>query len=94
VHLEHPLDAVQNLMMQALKGLVPEMDWEKVNGVELHRWRFANVEQPLGAPFILDTSLKIGACGDWCLGNRVEAAFLSSQALGETLLDRLKEDTA
>ena len=53
VPLEHPLDAVQNLMMQALKGLVPEMDWEKVNGVELHRWRFANVEQPLGAPFHL-----------------------------------------
>ena len=31
-------------------------------------------------------TLGIGACGDWCLGGPVEAAFLSGRALARRLL--------
>jgi predicted NAD/FAD-dependent oxidoreductase len=39
------------------------------------------VEQAAGAPFLWDAQARIGACGDWCLGPRVEAAFDSGEAL-------------
>lgn len=47
----------------------------------VHRWRFAQTQQPLGRPFIFDAALGIGLCGDWCLGHRVEDAFVSGLEL-------------
>jgi renalase len=47
----------------------------------VHRWRFAQTQQPLGRPFIYDQELGIGLCGDWCLGHRVEDAFVSGLEL-------------
>jgi predicted NAD/FAD-dependent oxidoreductase len=52
-----------------------------------HRWRHARVEAPLGEAFLLDRDVGIGFCGDWCLGARVEAAFLSGDALGTALVE-------
>lgn len=52
-----------------------------------HRWRHARVEAPLGEAFLLDRDAGIGFCGDWCLDARVEAAFLSGDALGTALAE-------
>lgn len=54
-----------------------------------HRWRHALVETPLGVPCLWDAQSRIGACGDWCLDRRVEAAFDSGQALAA----RVREST-
>lgn len=51
-----------------------------------HRWRLAFVEQPLGLPCIVDEEIAAGACGDWCIAPRVEAAFESGRALAHSLL--------
>lgn len=51
-----------------------------------HRWRHAFVEQPLGSSCIVDQESAVGACGDWCIAPRVEAAFVSGRALGRSLL--------
>ncbi len=42
-----------------------------------YRWRFAQTQTPLGASHLFDKALGIGLCGDWCLGHRVEDAFVS-----------------
>ncbi len=42
-----------------------------------HRWRYANPAEPLTSGFLRDAGKNVVVCGDWCLGNRVEAAFLS-----------------
>ncbi len=47
----------------------------------VHRWRFAQTQVPLGQPYLLDAELGIGLCGDWCLGHRVEDAFVSGLEL-------------
>lgn len=52
-----------------------------------HRWRHARAELPLGEAFLFDRDQDIGFCGDWCLGARVEAAFLSGDALGTALAE-------
>ncbi len=51
-----------------------------------HRWRHALVEQPLGLPCLVDEEMAAGACGDWCIAPRVEAAFESGRALAHSLL--------
>jgi predicted NAD/FAD-dependent oxidoreductase len=51
-----------------------------------HRWRFARVARPVGEPCLFDAALGLGAAGDWCLGPRLEAAFLSGSALAERVL--------
>lgn len=51
-----------------------------------HRWRYALVEQEIGLPCLYDEKVGVGACGDWCLGPRVEAAWDSGCAMADTLL--------
>jgi len=55
--------------------------------IEAHRWRYARVMRPLGEPCLLDPAVELGFCGDWCLDARVEAAFLSGEALARRLGD-------
>jgi predicted NAD/FAD-dependent oxidoreductase len=43
-------------------------------------WRSARVVTPVGIPCLFDPALRVAAAGDWCLGNSVEAAFLSGCA--------------
>ena len=57
-------------------------DLRNASWIDLHRWRFAAVEQTAGVPFLLDPVLGLG---DWCIGNRVEAAFESASALADAL---------
>lgn len=54
--------------------------------ISAHRWRYALVEQPAGETFFLNPSACLGACGDWCIGPRVEAAFDSGDGLAGAIL--------
>jgi predicted NAD/FAD-dependent oxidoreductase len=51
-----------------------------------HRWRHALVDHPLGLPCLVDEDVGTGACGDWCIAPRVEAAFESGRSLAHSLL--------
>ena len=45
---------------------------------QAHRWLYAKTEKPLGVSHLWDNNLGVGVCGDWCLGHRVEDAFVSA----------------
>lgn len=47
----------------------------------VRRWRDAKTVKPLGHSHLWDRQAGLGACGDWCLGHRVEDAFLSGLEL-------------
>jgi predicted NAD/FAD-dependent oxidoreductase len=82
--LESGLNNVQASMeveLQALTGLDPQTAAVS----QLHRWRFAKASQPAGQPYLLDTERRLATCGDWCLGSRVESAFLSAAGLASRL---------
>lgn len=49
--------------------------------IQARLWPHARTLQPLGQPFIWDAGLDLGLCGDWCLGTRVEDAFVSGLEL-------------
>ncbi|MEM1304514.1 MAG: NAD(P)-binding protein [Planctomycetota bacterium] len=54
-----------------------------------HRWRYALPAEPLGDRFLLDADQRVGACGDWCGGPRVEGAYLSGRALADAMLSAM-----
>ncbi len=54
-----------------------------------HRWLFARSARPLGEPCLWDPQVRVGVCGDWAFGGRVENAFRSGDLLaGRMLADR------
>ena len=49
--------------------------------VDSQRWLYAKTIQPLGKSHLWDGKKSLGLCGDWCLGHRVEDAFVSGLEL-------------
>lgn len=82
-HLE---DDDERVKAKLLKGFaeITGIRTEPAHAV-VHRWRYAQTEQALGVSHLLDRTAGLGLCGDWCLGNRVEAAFVSGLELALNL---------
>lgn len=49
--------------------------------VDSKRWLSAKTLQPLGKNFLWDARKGLGVAGDWCIGHRVEDAFVSGLEL-------------
>ena len=74
-HLEDDAERVKAKLLKAfteVTGIRAEPPY-----AEVHRWRYAQTITPLGKTHTWDPSSRIGACGDWCLGHRVEDGFVS-----------------
>jgi predicted NAD/FAD-dependent oxidoreductase len=84
-HLEADAAEVAQLLLQELAAAAGTRLPAPVH-TQAHRWRHAFVEVPLGLPCIVDEEIAAGACGDWCIAPRVEAAFESGRALAHSLL--------
>lgn len=55
---------------------------------EVRLWRQARTLVPLGRTHLWDDARGIGLCGDWCIGSRVEDAFVSGLALALAMDER------
>ena len=84
VNIEKPLDSIKQQMLEALR-LYVQIDPDEAQAATVHRWRYANVQQAAGEPYLIDRDSQLAACGDWCIAGRVEAAFLSGAGLGDAL---------
>ncbi len=63
-------------------------DWiAKPDLLQVHRWRYAFAKTPLTARFV-DVGNGLYLCGDWCGGDRVEAAYFSGLAIAEHLVSK------
>lgn len=87
-HLEDDAERVKAKLLRA---------FTEVTGIrampphaEVHRWRYAQTTQPLGRSHVWDAQARIGLAGDWCLGRRVEDAFVSGLELALGVLRSLK----
>ena len=49
--------------------------------VDTQCWLYAKTRRPLGQSHLWDSKAGLGLCGDWCLGHRVEDAFVSGLEL-------------
>lgn len=74
-HLEDSAERVTDKLLRAfteITGIHAAPSYASV-----HRWRYAQTVEPLGQPCAWDPKTRIGLCGDWCLGHRVEDGFVS-----------------
>lgn len=80
--LKHLEDDSERVKAKLLKGFaeITGIRAEPQHAV-VHRWRFAQTQKPLEQSHLFDAALGIGLCGDWCLGHRVEDAFVSGLEL-------------
>lgn len=85
-HLELDLDAIKSKMLPLLSNELG-VTADAVVRAAAHRWRFAKVVQPLGRHFVRNADATIYAGGDWCLGARVEAAWMSGDAIARDILE-------
>jgi len=58
--------------------------------VTAHFWADAVTVNPARQPYLLDSSQRLGVCGDWCVGPRVESAFQSGMGLAERVLNGIE----
>jgi predicted NAD/FAD-dependent oxidoreductase len=84
-HLEDPAESVIAALTAAFAAATGITAAPRA--AHAHRWRYALADAPLGAPYLWDTSQKLGLCGDWCLAPRLEAAYLSASELGRKALN-------
>ncbi|MCZ8293987.1 MAG: FAD-dependent oxidoreductase [Hylemonella sp.] len=78
-HLNDDPERVQSKLLKAfaeVTGIRAEPSYATV-----HRWHYAQTIQPLDQSHLWDPASRIGACGDWCMGHRVEDAFVSGLEL-------------
>ncbi len=80
--LEHIKDSAPRVQAKLRKAFA------EVTGIraepshaEVHCWQYAQTTKPLGATHLWDAKNHIGVCGDWCIGHRVEDAFVSGLEL-------------
>jgi hypothetical protein len=85
-HLEDDSESVVEAVLDAFAAVAGD-DLPGLRCAQAHRWRYAHVETPVGEPCLFDRDGMIAACGDWCLGRGVEAAFLSGAAAAGRILN-------
>ncbi len=83
-HLEDPAETVATRLLAAFREVTGSAAAPVAQMA--HRWRYALVTEPAGAAAFFDQAAGLGLCGDWCLGGKIEAAFLSGQALAGLML--------
>ncbi|WP_019905300.1 NAD(P)-binding protein [Methylobacterium sp. 77] len=83
-HLEETREQVTRILVGAIETSLGTA--VRPIHASAHRWRYALVETALNEDCIYESSLKLGACGDWCLGPRVEAAYDSGAALAARMI--------
>ena len=81
------IEAEPEWVAAALKGALSDLLGAVLPpcaGESSHRWRFARSGAE-GSGAIFDRDCRLGLCGDWLIGPRVEAAWLSGTALAEQI---------
>lgn len=77
------LKPAQTKLLHAAQPIQPE--FASPQWIQTHRWRYARTHQPLNQPYLLtQTPLPLICCGDWCLGDSVEAALQSGLTAAQT----------
>ena len=81
-HVDDDSEHVGSFLMEAFEDLV-RAGLPRAFYAAVHRWRYANADPPLAVGALDDAASRITLCGDWCLGSRIEDAFLSGLAAAD-----------
>lgn len=82
-HIEDDAETVAAQMIGALISLGGKMP----QTYTAHRWRYADCANYLALGNVWDADLKLGLCGDWLNGGKVQGAWLSGHNLAQKLVN-------
>ncbi len=85
----HNKDMDRNWVQIKIENIVSEildLDISTLRHRVLHRWLYASVSHSPQESSFYDPDLNLGVCGDWCLGGRVEGAYLSGLSLAKIIV--------
>ncbi len=85
-HLQDTPERVSAKMLKAF-GEVSGLRAEPAH-VQAHRWLYAKTRDALGQTHLWHRDPGLGLCGDWCLGHRVENAFVSGLSMALAMIGR------
>lgn len=81
-HIEDSAEAVTTALLTAFAALGGPAPL----AATAHRWRYADTEPALTQGSWWNAQMRLGLCGDWLHGGKVEGAWLSGRALAQQLL--------
>jgi len=81
-HIEESAEAVTTALLAAFAALGGPAPL----AATAHRWRYADTEPALTQGSWWDAQIRLGLCGDWLHGGKVEGAWLSGRALAQQVL--------
>lgn len=81
-HIDDDPELVGSFLMEAFHDLIPG-GLPHAFHAAAHRWRYAVADPPLAVGAIHHAESRVTLCGDWCLGSRIEDAYLSGLAAAE-----------
>ncbi|AOJ00345.1 NAD/FAD-dependent oxidoreductase [Burkholderia sp. LA-2-3-30-S1-D2] len=87
-HLEAPPEQITRTLLDAFRDIVGAT----ADTATAHRWRYAELaSSSVAAPgrFAWRAGPRIGLCGDWLGGGKIEGAWLSGTGLGSAVADTL-----
>lgn len=83
-HIENEPEIVERALLEEFASSTGQ-DLPTPIATSIHRWRYAKSGR-LGQDALWDGSRLLGLCGDWLLGGRVEAAWLSGRRMAEAII--------
>ncbi len=83
-YLEEMADAVIPLLLEELRAIVGG-ELPAIRHSSAHRWRYAR-SGSAGEGALWNKESRIGVCGDWLIGPRIEHAFISGLELADKVL--------
>lgn len=81
-HIEDSAESVNTALLAAFAALGGPAPL----AATAHRWRYADTEPALTQGSWWDAQMRLGLCGDWLHGGKVEGAWLSGRALAQQVL--------
>ena len=81
-HIEDSAESVTTALLAAFAALGGPAPL----AATAHRWRYADTEPALTQGSWWDAQMRLGLCGDWLHGGKVEGAWLSGRALAQRVL--------
>jgi predicted NAD/FAD-dependent oxidoreductase len=88
-HIDDDRETVMQHLMNETSNVIGH-DVSIADYKTVHGWRYANNAKRENYHIFLDPDSKLAACGDWCLGGRVEGAFTSAYNLVNAMKEVVK----
>ena len=85
--IDAPTEEIEKSLLSMLGEEIGVQPEEAVYS-EVHRWKYANVTDPLGESCLKDSTNSLFLGGDWCLGQKVEAAWKSGEAIANEIIKK------